>query len=86
MDFEDPLLTGLGISVDFLVVFLLNELVSVVVQCFDEAIHCRRRWYLRDHGRMTKRDPYGVAQCRYCCDKKTAKWNTSHGDNSSFIA
>jgi hypothetical protein len=31
MEFEDPLLTGLGISVDFLVVSLLDELVSVVV-------------------------------------------------------
>jgi hypothetical protein len=31
MDFEDPLLTGLGIPVDFLVVALLDELVSVVV-------------------------------------------------------
>jgi hypothetical protein len=31
MDFEDPLLTGLAIAVDFLVVFLLNELISAVV-------------------------------------------------------
>jgi hypothetical protein len=31
MDFDNPLLTGLGISIDFLVVSLLDELVSVVV-------------------------------------------------------
>jgi hypothetical protein len=31
MDFEDPFLSGLAISVDFLVVSLLDELVAVVV-------------------------------------------------------
>jgi hypothetical protein len=31
MDFDNPLLTGLGISIDFLVVSLLDELVSIVV-------------------------------------------------------
>jgi hypothetical protein len=31
MEFEDPLLTRLGISVDFLIVFLLDELVSAAV-------------------------------------------------------
>ena len=32
MDFENPLLTGLGVSIDFLVVSLLDELVPVVVR------------------------------------------------------
>jgi len=31
VDFDNPLLTGLGISIDFLVIFLLDELVSVAV-------------------------------------------------------
>ena len=31
MDLDDPLLTGLSIPVNFLIVFLLDELVSVAV-------------------------------------------------------
>ena len=56
MDFEDPLLTSLGISVDFLVVFLLDELVSVVVQRSDDGIHCRGSRYDCDDGCPTSRD------------------------------
>lgn len=62
MDFEDPLLTGLGISVDFLVALLLDELVSVVVQCSNEGIHCRRSRYGCDDGCPAGRDEYGIPQ------------------------
>jgi hypothetical protein len=60
MDFENPLLTGLGVSIDFLVVFLLDELVPVVVQCSNDGVYRRRGRHLCDHCCPTSRDQYGI--------------------------
>ncbi len=60
--FEDPLLTGLSIPINFLVVLLLDQLVSIVVQCSNERIHRRRGRYGRDDGRLPHRRDCGLAQ------------------------
>jgi hypothetical protein len=77
MNFEDPLLTGLGISIDFLIVFLLDELVPIIVQCSNDGTNRGRGWYRCDDGCPASRDEYSIPQSRYCRDEETAKSNTS---------
>ena len=60
MDFDDPLLPSLGISIDFLVTFLLDQLVAAVVQISNEGVNRGRGWNRRDHCCPIKRDYYGI--------------------------
>src|SRR5215469_7966003 len=65
MDFDCPLFTGLRVSVDFLVVFLFDQLVPVAVQRSDEGIQCRRSRNCGDNRSSTSRYGYCSWAIRY---------------------
>ena len=60
MDFDDPLLPGLGISIDFLVTFLLDQLVPAIVQISNEGVNRWRDRNRRDDCCPIRGDYYGI--------------------------